>query len=172
MNTPWNPPADLPRYSDRPFPAYRYLPFQTEGPLPHPRRDPQGHSYGRPNPLLPPFTPGNWRDCDTYLYGIDLFNYGYWWESHEALEAVWKAAGYSETDCGYFLQGLIQLAAAQLKRFIGQHVGARKLTTEGLEKMARVAGVFLGIDVARLDSEARRCLREDRDDYPVIRLEL
>jgi len=170
MPAPNPPPTRPPRYSTRSFPAYAYLPFQPGEPQPHPKRHPQGHSYGKPNPLLPPLTTENWRECETYLYGIDLFNHGYWWESHEALEAVWKAAGYSENDCGLFLQGLIQLAAAQLKRRIDQHVGARKLTSEGLEKMERVSGIFLGIDVATLAADARRCLSEDRGDYPLIRL--
>lgn len=36
---------DLRRYTQRPFPPYRYLPFQTNDHLPHPRTDPAGHSY-------------------------------------------------------------------------------------------------------------------------------
>lgn len=160
----------VPRYSVTPLPPYRYLPFQGSDELPHPKRDPKGYAYGKSQPRLPGFTADNWQECDSYLYGIDLFNHGYWWESHEALEEVWKAAGYRETDCGRFLQGLIQLAAAQLKRFIGQEVGARKLTAEGLEKITRVDGVFLGIDVSVFAAEARRCLSEDRDEYPQIRL--
>ena len=41
-------PADptWPRYSARPFPAYRYVPGLT----PHPRRDASGHSFGAPQP--------------------------------------------------------------------------------------------------------------------------
>jgi hypothetical protein len=46
-----------------------------------------------PSQYLPAFTPEDWRSCDLYLYGIDLFNHGYWWEAHEALEDVWLAAG-------------------------------------------------------------------------------
>jgi hypothetical protein len=32
-----------PRYTDRPFPAYRHVPGET----PHPRRDARGHSHAR-----------------------------------------------------------------------------------------------------------------------------
>ena len=67
--------------------------------------------------------PGDWQSCELYLYGIDLFNYGYWWEAHEALETVWHAAGQKSTLCGTFIQGLIQLAGAQLKRFIAEPGG-------------------------------------------------
>ncbi|MFQ5661093.1 MAG: hypothetical protein ACE5GZ_11755 [Gammaproteobacteria bacterium] len=37
-----------PRYTNRPFPSYRYVP----GKAPHPTRDPDGHSYNKPPPLL------------------------------------------------------------------------------------------------------------------------
>ena len=117
--------SDLPRYSQRPFPPYRFLPFRSGAPLPHPRNDPAGHSYGQDEECLPGFTPADWSTCEPYLYGIDLFNHGYWWEAHEALETVWLAAGRA-TRCGRFVQGLIQLAGAQLKRFVGEERGARR----------------------------------------------
>src|SRR3989441_5753773 len=75
----------LPRFTDRPFPAYRFIPGQS----PHPRRDPHGHSYGQPEPTPPPFMPEEWWDSEWYLYGIDLYNYGYWWECHEVFEGLW-----------------------------------------------------------------------------------
>ena len=159
-----------PRYTRRPFPPYRYLPFQEEGSLPHPRNDPAGHSYGADEDYLPHFTPDDWTDCELYLYGIDLFNFGYWWEAHEALETVWLAAGGTSTRCGIFVQGLIQLAAAQLKRFVGSMRGAQSLTEAGCEKLAVVEGVYLGIEVAALISDAQRCLKENRGQFPTIDL--
>jgi len=158
---------DLPRYTQTPFPAYRYLPFRSD--MPHPRRDPAGHSYGREEEFLPGFSDEEWRDCHPYLYGIDLFNHGYWWEAHEALEAVWLAAG-QETRTGQFIQGLIQLSAAQLKRFMGEDIGAQLLTDSGIAKLAVVDGVHLGVGVAPLIAEAQRCLQENRGEYPRIRL--
>lgn len=95
---------------------------------------------------LPPFDPHEWRACDEYLYGIDLFNHGYWWEAHEALEAVWVAAG-RRTDTGRFIKGLIQIAAAHLKWLLGSREAARRKATAGLEKMSGAGGIFLGIDV-------------------------
>lgn len=84
-------PADPhgPRYSTRPFPPYRFVPGQT----PHPRRHPHGHSYGQaePNPAL--FPAEEWQKSDAYLYGIDLYNFAYWWECHEVFEGLWHAAG-------------------------------------------------------------------------------
>lgn len=158
-----------PRYSHAPFPPYRFLPFQPG--MPHPRNDPDGHSYGQEDEYLPDFSPEDWRTCQPYLYGIDLFNHGYWWESHESLEAVWIAAG-QETPTGQFIQGLIQVAAAQLKRFIGQERGARMLTESGVAKLSLLKGTYLGVEIASLVAEAERCLGEDRGEYPRISLEL
>lgn len=156
-----------PRYSQRPFPPYRYRPGAG---LPHPRMDPAGHSHGTDDEYLPPFTPEDWASCEPYLYGIDLFNQGYWWEAHEALESVWLAAGQRATGCGIFVQGLIQLAGAQLKRSSGEALGARSLTAAACEKMAACEGICLGIAVAELLDAAQRCLREDRGEFPLIRL--
>jgi hypothetical protein len=161
---------ELPRYTQRPFPPYRYLPFQTVESLPHPRTDPAGHSYNEEEDYLPHFSSDDWRTCEPYLYGIDLFNHGYWWEAHEALETVWLAAGQKSTQCGKFVQGLIQLAGAQLKRFVGEPRGARSLTKSGIEKVSLVEGIYLGIEITSFIDEVERCLRENHGEFPRIEL--
>jgi hypothetical protein len=157
--------ADPPRYTRRPFPRYRYVP----GKMPHPTRDPDGHSYGREPPAIRNFDPERWQDCEEYLYGIDLFNHGYWWEAHEALEAVWVAAG-RHTTTGLFLQGLIQVSAGLLKHYQGLKTGAEMLCTDGLVKLRLRTGVFLGIDVNRLASETRDFLAGHGAGPPIIEL--
>ncbi len=52
--------------------------------------------------------------CRTYLYGIDLFNHGYYWEAHEVWEGLWNACG-RRGSIGSFFKGLIALAAAGFK---------------------------------------------------------
>ena len=133
-----------PRYTDRTFPPYRFIPKKT----PHPTRDPEGHSYKKPLAKLTSFEKDQWQTCNAYLYGIDLFNHSYWWEAHEALEAVWIAAG-RQTETGLFVQGLIQIAAAHLKKFQGFNDVAKRMATEGLDKMKRIDGVYLGVDVCK-----------------------
>jgi len=160
----------LPRYTQRPFPPYRYLPFQRDTPLPHPRTNPDGHSYNQDEDYLPSFEPDDWSSCEPYLFGIDLFNHGYWWEAHEALETVWLAAGQKSTLCGKFVQGLIQLAGAQLKRFTGETRGAQSLTKSGIEKLHLTEGIYLGIEVKALVEQAKRCLHEDCGEFPIIEL--
>ncbi len=63
---------------------------------PHPTRDPEGHSYGLPDLSLPDLNHENWRKSEDYLFGIDLFNEGYWWECHEVLEGLWHAVGHRQ----------------------------------------------------------------------------
>jgi hypothetical protein len=151
------------RYTTRPFPPYRYIP----GRAPHPIRDPQGYAHGELPPALPSFDAGRWADCDGYLYGIDLFNHGYWWEAHEALESCWVAAGRT-TGTGRFLQGLIQIAVACLKHEQGFAGVARRLAREGLEKLSPGPVIHLGVDVARLGRDVRVHL--DGGPAPQIRL--
>ncbi len=159
---------DLSRYTQDPFPPYRYLPFQPD--IPHPRNDPAGHSYGQDDDYLPHFVPDDWRTCAPYLFGVDLFNHGYWWEAHEAWESVWLVAG-RETLAGQIIQGLIQLAGAQLKRFTAVPRGAQMLTETGIAKLSLADGIYLGIEVAPLIDDMQRCLREDRGEFPRIELD-
>lgn len=159
-----NPPVETRphRYSDRPFPPYRFVP----GEVPHPTRDKHGHSYDRAPVKLAAFDPGDWHTCEEYLYGIDLFNHGYWWEAHEALEVVWVAAG-RRTETGLLIQGLIQIAIAHLKRFQGLDDVATRMATAGLDKMKQIEGVFLGIDVAAFRYAVKSHF-SDENKMPVI----
>lgn len=154
------------RYSNRPFPAYRYLPGRS----PHPTRDPQGHSHGMPAHAVPSFSETDWPDCEEFLYGVDLFNHGYWWEAHEAWEGCWKAAG-RNSDIGRFLQALIQIAAACLKKHLGQTQGMRLLAGDALEKLPAADGCRLGIPVPDLRIQVQSALLEGGMEYPLIRLE-
>ena len=149
------------RYTNRTFPPYRYIP----GKAPHPVRDPEGHSWNQQPVKLENFTPGLWQQCEMYLYGIDLFNHGYWWEAHEALEAVWVAAG-RNTKTGLFIQGLIQIAVAHLKRFQGFEDVAQRMGRDGLDKMKTINGIFLGIDVVSFRQEVLSCF-SNTEQLPV-----
>jgi predicted metal-dependent hydrolase len=149
--------AEIPRLlPDRPLPPYSYV----SGMFPHPLRDPQGHSFGdAPSHAKPP-ADDNWRDCDEYLRGIDLFNHGYYWEAHEAWEAVWNAVGRTGTTAD-FLKGLIKLAAALVKAREGRRQGVVRhaARAEELFQAVRDAGPaahFLGLRFAELLAYARQ----------------
>lgn len=105
---------------DRPLPPWSYVP----GRHPHPIRDEAGHSFGR-EVSVSDFHPDRWDACEEYLFGIDLFNAGFYWEAHEAWEAVWIAAGRTGTTAD-FLKGLIKLAATGVKAREGNANGVRR----------------------------------------------
>ncbi len=144
------------RYSQRPFPAYRYVP----GLHPHPTRDPAGHSY-QSRPALKchaPWHPEDWRRLDDWLYGVDLFNHFFFWEAHEAWEGLWAAAPRA-TPPSLILQGLIQIAAALLKTHLQVIAGARVLSAEGMEKLRHAALVeprLLGLDLLEVGDRFTR----------------
>jgi hypothetical protein len=88
------------------------------------------------------------------LYGIDLYNYAYWWESHEVFEGLWHAVGH-DTEQGNFFQALIQLAAANLKQFLGNGQAAQTLVRSGLARLHNLPQLYMGIDVIALSEACR-----------------
>jgi uncharacterized protein len=117
------PAFDIPSAAilpDRPFPPYAYAPGDT----PHPTRDPRGHSYAAGFEIPERPDPEEWRACRDYLYGIDLFNHGFYWEAHEAWEGLWVACCRCDPTATY-LQALVSLAAAVLKARLGSARGVR-----------------------------------------------
>jgi uncharacterized protein len=118
---------------EEPFPPYAFVP----GRFPHPTADPAGHSFGT-NPALPSkVEPDQWQECRPYLYGIDLFNGGYYWESHVAWESLWMACGRKGVVAD-FLKGLIKLAAAGVKALEGKPEGVESHSSRAAELWRRV----------------------------------
>ena len=62
--------------------------------------------------------PNSALDNEDYIYGIDLFNNGFHWESHVWWEALWNKAG-RKGAIADFLKGLIKIAAAGVKYRLG-----------------------------------------------------
>ena len=159
--TPLPPPLPHPvlRVPDWPLPAYRFVP----GLNPHPFRHPDGHMYVSGD--APPEAPWNsetpWMTDRRYLRGMDLFDQRFYWESHEAWEALWHHAerGTAVSD---LLQALIQAGAFMLKTHLGQERGARDLLTRSTGRLRSVAEregpVWRGLDLLettrRLDAYA------------------
>lgn len=154
MIEPQAPDPAWPRYTTTPFPPYRFVPGRN----PHPRNNRHGHSYGQPVLQFTAFPLEGWQQAEGYLYGIDLYNYAFWWECHEVFESYWHAVG-PKTEQGNFFQALIQLAAANLKCFVGDIQAADNLMKRGLIRLGRVPDCYMGVDV--------RGLREDVLRYPI-----
>ncbi len=131
------------------LPAYAFVPG---GPFPRPRPEPAEEAT---------LDPRDWRAARTYLYGIDLFNHGYYWEAHEAWEGLWHAAGRRGTTAD-FLKGLIKLAAAGVKVREGKSQGVRNHARRAAELFERVTstyesseGRFMGLDLSELARQAQ-----------------
>jgi hypothetical protein len=148
-----------------PLPPYAYVPGHD---LPHPVTDPRGHSYdahtqarGAPNTPatldhLPPHPASRRRVLAAtltadplWLYSLDLFNGGWYWESHEAWESFWNALGRTTPEAR-FVQGLIHLAAAAVKIREGKPTGVARHTQRAREllggsRAAPVVGALVGV---------------------------
>ena len=84
-------------------------------------------------------------DLDDFAHGIELFNAGRYFESHEVLEQVWlRANGASKT----ILQGLIQAAAVLVHLKRGNLIGARSLLSKSQTNLAAAPDQFMGIALA------------------------
>lgn len=136
-----DPPKML---TTRELPSYTFVPGES----PHPISDPQGHSYGAHEDAPSPICPEDWQISETYLWGIDLFQHGYFWEAHEAWESLWHA--HQRTGIiADFLKGLIQLAVAGVK------VLQRK--PESIKKHGKRAGELLQSVRDQLQNDSTFC---------------
>ena len=164
------------RYSRPPLPAYRHVPGLT----PHPVSHPAGHSYGLEEPT-PSVScrelPGSWRQCEEFLYGVDLFNRAYLWEAHESWEMVWIGAG-KTTVPALFVQGLVQTAAALLRLHLGTPAGAISLLAkaggrfEPAEQLLAASGdsSYMGLAVESWRGSVEDYAREGAATFPFLRL--
>ena len=106
------------RYSNIEFPPYAFVPGRN----PHPRSHPEGHLYNKQDSKPDRVDDKLFLDSQEYLYGIDLFNYGYYWEAHEVWESLWNAHN-REGNTANFLKALIRLSASGVKVKQGQEKG-------------------------------------------------
>jgi uncharacterized protein len=134
---------------DEPFPSYAFVP----GRFPHPASNPAGHSFGIEPPVPPKPEPERWQESRPYLHGIDLFNGGYYWESHVAWESLWLACGRKGVAAD-FLKGLIKFAAAGVKFLEGKPEGVRSHSGRAAELWRGVSHMerefFMGFCIAEL----------------------
>jgi hypothetical protein len=126
---------------ERSFPPYSYVP----GKFPHPLSDPAGHSFGHVKGKCDPLTPENATRHGEYLWGIELFNHGYYWEAHETWEQAWHACGQKGPAADY-LKGLIKLAAAGVKTREGRPEGVARHANRAWELFHHVKTSFAGLD--------------------------
>lgn len=159
------------------LPPYSYVPGHD---LPHSVNDLAGHLYPKTDhaTLAPPHALDDLASDPRWLYALDLFNAGFYWEAHEAWEVFWHALGRTSPEAR-FTQGLIHLAAAAVKIREGKPAGVVSHTQRARELLGDLkAGSFggtLGLDpgniwsvVAELEGYTPSCWHTSRT--PVVRV--
>jgi len=114
------------RLTEHAFPPYSYVPRMH----PHPFSSHLGHSRGIVHEAIRPGEETAARKV--HDWAIDLFNHGYYWESHEAWESLWHAFGRNGTQAK-FAKGLIKLAAAGVKAREGRPIGVKRHARRAIE---------------------------------------
>jgi predicted metal-dependent hydrolase len=79
--------------------------------------------------------------------GIELFNRAEFFDAHEVLEDVWRAAPEGEKK---FLQGIIQVAVALYHHANGNSVGARSVLRRAFRNLSRYPEGFAGVQLGAL----------------------
>ena len=137
-------PPQVTRYTDLPLPEWRCIPVHAAVPD---RERLEPVTAGVPERLAPEDAARH----SAFLFGIDLFNAGFFWEAHEVWEPCWMALAPNSrerTGC----QALIQGANACLKLRFGWRKAFYRLNDE-VARLAREAGagqdLVLGIALER-----------------------
>ena len=87
---------------------------------------------------MPYVAPEQFAASEAFLFGVDLFNHGFYWEAHESWEGLWRRCVRGQAQ-HQVLQGLIQIAAAYLKRALGEAAPASDLLERGCARLEQVA---------------------------------
>ncbi len=83
--------------------------------------------------------------ADAYKTGLDHIRAGRYFEAHEELELVWRAASPAERD---FYQGLVHVAVAWYQATRGRPVACGRQLEKAARRLAAYAPEHEGIDVA------------------------
>jgi hypothetical protein len=141
------------------FPPYRYIP----GLNPHPTRDEEGHSFEQKIKPPVPFHESNWLQCEPYVYGIDLYNQGYFWEARNTWETLQTTVNKDSLDANY-LEALMLSSAAMLKLNQRDIEGVRIKSQSARWRMVRLRAAghdgpvnrLFGLDIADLIEQNKR----------------
>ena|SRR5688500_4904283 len=83
--------------------------------------------------------------------GLEQFNRGEYFEQHESLEEIWIA---EPRPLRRLYQGILKVGVGFYKLRLGNYRGTVNHINGGIAYLQRFEGVCLGVDVARLISEA------------------
>jgi uncharacterized protein len=112
--------------------------FHTDLPLFHPLIS---GFFPRFHGRMPEVLPSNIKE------GIEIFNRAEFFDAHEVLEDVWRAAPEEEKK---FLQGIIQIAVALYHHGNGNSIGACSVLRRAFRNLSRYPEGYGGIQLANL----------------------
>jgi predicted metal-dependent hydrolase len=101
--------------------------------------------------------------ADAYKIGLDHIRAGRYFEAHEELELVWRAAPPEERD---FYQGLVHVAVAWYQAGRGKPVATRRQLEKALRRLASYEPEHRGVDVVRLRAQLARLLAAGSLELP------
>lgn len=139
-----------------PLPTYIFVPGEN----PHPKKV-GGHMEGLKDPDAPVIDVVHPEKNEHLRYALDLYNHGYFWESHVYFEALWNAHK-RQGSVADFLKALIKLGAAGVKISIEQKEAAKGHYERALELINEVQSVegdtFLGFELDQLKNKIQKTL--------------
>ena len=110
-----------------------------------------------------------------FQQGLELFNAGEWYAAHDIFEELWHETADPERRS---LQGILQVAVAQLHLQRGNRRGATILFGEALGRLKRPGTPDLGLDLEALCRAAQQrleALQQDGDPesctVPVLQIQ-
>ena len=136
---------------EAPLPPYSYVPGVNE----HPISSPNGHGVVFRETTFISLSDESWCECQPYLYGLDLFDAGFYWEAHETWEHAWIDVGRRGMTAD-FLKGLIKLCAAGVKfrerksTGVERHLARCRELLGGIRQQWEKA-TFCGVRLGELD---------------------
>ena len=82
---------------------------------------------------------------EEFAQGVELIRQGRYFEAHEELELVWRAADADERD---FYQGLVHVSVAWYQAGRGRRVATASQLDKAARRLAAFAPAHRGVDVA------------------------
>jgi predicted metal-dependent hydrolase len=84
--------------------------------------------------------------------GIEFFNQGEFYKAHDPLELAWMETGLPERD---LYRGILLIGLAYYQISLGNYRGAIKMFTRGQRSLEPLGETLLGVDTAKLRSDAK-----------------
>ncbi len=104
-------------------------------------------------------------ESESWKYALDLFNHGYYWETHGVLELIWNALKKGSEDAS-FIQGFIQISACLLKYREKEKRGCAMLLESSTKSFNHEAR--FGIKSDKLLKEVKLLVKGKTQKWPKI----